>query len=225
MVTVRFSPSIHGEDICVVETGNALCDDVSLRGYGDTTVPVLLQSFDASWTGSEVEVAWALSDASSDVTFDIARRVGSSGAFVRIERPELDRSEDRVVFFDRSTKPRETYTYRVAIVEGGGVVASFETKITTPGLELTLNQNHPNPFNPTTTITFTSPKSGRVTLNVYDASGKLIRTLVNEEMSAGSKDVAWNGTDNVGNRVSSGVYFYRLTAGNRTLTKKMVLLK
>ncbi|MCK4773825.1 MAG: hypothetical protein KAT30_03530, partial [Candidatus Krumholzibacteria bacterium] len=152
IVTVRFSPTTQGEHTCVVETGNDLCDDVSLIGLGDATVPVFLQSFDSRWSESEVEVAWTLLDAGSGVTFDLSRQVGPSGSFVRIERPELIQTENQFIFRDRFTKPRETYTYRVVITEDGSVVTSFETTITTPGLEFTLNQNYPNPFNPTTTI-------------------------------------------------------------------------
>ncbi|MGD8415221.1 MAG: hypothetical protein PVF33_13360, partial [Candidatus Latescibacterota bacterium] len=107
-VTVRFSPTVFGVDSCVVETGNPLCDDVFLRGFGDDTVPAILQSFDATWTGNEVEVAWALSDAPTDTTFDISRKAGSSGPFVKIEQPELVRSDEKVIFLDRSTRPRET---------------------------------------------------------------------------------------------------------------------
>jgi len=225
IVTVRFSPTISGEDSCVVETGNPLCDDVFLRGLGDETIPVVLRGFEASWTGNEVEVAWALLDVSSDVTFDIARKVGSSGAFVRVDRPELERVEDRVVFIDRSTKPRETYTYRVAVVEGGSVVATFETTITTPGLEFTLNQNYPNPFNPTTTISFALPETAPVNLSIYDARGSLVVSLIDATLPEGYKEIVWDGKDANDQPVSTGVYFYQLKAGKRVMTKKMVLLK
>ncbi|UCH83174.1 MAG: DUF1566 domain-containing protein [Candidatus Latescibacterota bacterium] len=88
-----------------------------------------------------------------------------------------------------------------------------------------LFQNHPNPFNPTTTISFTLPKREKAGLSVYDVQGKLVTTLVDETLEAGFKEVIWDGKDSRGNQVSTGVYFYRLTAGNRMLTKKMVLLK
>jgi hypothetical protein len=91
--------------------------------------------------------------------------------------------------------------------------------------ELVMASAVPNPFNPSTKISFTVPKRVRATLAVYDVEGKLVTTLVNESLDAGLKEVTWHGKDARGNPVSTGVYFYRLTAGNRTLTKKMVLLK
>ena len=88
-----------------------------------------------------------------------------------------------------------------------------------------LEQNYPNPFNPSTSISFQIPKPGHVSLNIYDASGKLVRTLVNETRSEGLNEVNWNGKDNKGVAVVSGIYFYKLTAGSFDETKKMVLLR
>jgi len=91
--------------------------------------------------------------------------------------------------------------------------------------KVSLYQNIPNPFNPSTTIAFTLPKQAKTNLSVYNVEGKLVTTILDETLDAGFKEVTWNGKDARGNQVSTGVYFYRLTAGNRTLTKKMVLLK
>jgi hypothetical protein len=95
----------------------------------------------------------------------------------------------------------------------------------TPIVSTRLAQNVPNPFNPTTTIRFTLAASGRATVAVYDATGAHIRTLVDEMRTAGGHDVQWDGRDSQGRSLGSGVYFYRLTAGDRTESKKMVLLK
>ncbi|MCI0452942.1 MAG: T9SS type A sorting domain-containing protein [Candidatus Latescibacteria bacterium] len=89
-----------------------------------------------------------------------------------------------------------------------------------------LSQNYPNPFNPSTSIEFTVRDRTKVSLNVYDVSGKLVRALLNEERSAGEvHQVTWDGRNDAGQSVSSGVYFYRLVASDFTQTKKMVLLK
>jgi hypothetical protein len=88
-----------------------------------------------------------------------------------------------------------------------------------------LGQNHPNPFNPSTTISFTLPERARVTLLIYDVQGRLLRTLVDDMVGEGYQERMWDGKDASGSQVGSGVYFYRLTAGDKTLTKKMVLLK
>jgi subtilisin-like proprotein convertase family protein len=85
--------------------------------------------------------------------------------------------------------------------------------------------NYPNPFNPRTTIRFDLPRTLDVSLRVYDVSGRLVRTLVDEVMPAASHDVAWDGLDDGGRHVASGVYYYRLTAGENTTTQKMMLVK
>jgi hypothetical protein len=85
--------------------------------------------------------------------------------------------------------------------------------------------NFPNPFNPTTTIKFALSTDEIVHLNVYDLSGRMVKTLVNGPMAAEDHEVIWNGKDDSGNRVASGVYFYKLVAGDFTATEKMVMLK
>jgi flagellar hook assembly protein FlgD len=86
--------------------------------------------------------------------------------------------------------------------------------------EFALHQNHPNPFNPLTIISYQLPADGMVTLKIYTPLGQEIATLVDEVQSAGSKSVEWN----AGN-FPSGIYFYKLTAGKSTEVKKMVLAK
>jgi hypothetical protein len=90
-----------------------------------------------------------------------------------------------------------------------------------------LDNNYPNPFNPTTAIKFSIADAGRVTLKIYNAAGQLVRTLVDEEMAPRPEgfSVNWDGTNNAGGPAASGVYFYQLTSKNFSQTKKMVLLK
>ena len=84
----------------------------------------------------------------------------------------------------------------------------------------TLEQNFPNPFNPSTKIRFSIPEQGLVTLKVFNLLGEEVVTLINYEMTNGTYEVDFKGTD-----VSSGIYFYSLTANNFIATKKMILLK
>jgi hypothetical protein len=101
------------------------------------------------------------------------------------------------------------------------------TGITTrdTGPKFVVEQNYPNPFNPVTTIRFAVPEKGLVTLRVYDVSGRLVRTVISKDMPAGNHKVEWNGKNNGGESVASGVYFYRVSAGRHTATRKMVLLR
>jgi len=94
-----------------------------------------------------------------------------------------------------------------------------------PNVAVELHPNHPNPFNPITTIGFDLDATAEVNLSVYDITGKLVRTLVTGVKSAGSHQVVWDGSNEAGRSVASGMYFSRLTAGGETLTKSMMLLK
>jgi hypothetical protein len=106
--------------------------------------------------------------------------------------------------------------------------ANTPTDVATPvQYKNDLWQNYPNPFNPVTTIRFQISERGFVSLKIYNIAGRLIDTLINEEMSPkpGGREARWNGTDRFGNRVASGVYLYRLTTKSFEQTRKLVLLK
>ena len=90
---------------------------------------------------------------------------------------------------------------------------------------LRLSPNHPNPFNPATTIAFSLPRAGDVELGVYTVDGRRIAVLVDGTLPAGPHSATWTGRDDGGRQVASGTYFYRLTTGNETLTRRMVLVK
>ncbi|MFC1552591.1 FlgD immunoglobulin-like domain containing protein, partial [Candidatus Latescibacterota bacterium] len=120
-----------------------------------------------------------------------------------------------------------------------GVVAHFSDVVLAKKLDVSaavendypegfsLSANSPNPFNPITTITYTVPanNTGNVSLNIYDIRGAVIRTLVNEAGIPGVHSVVWDGIDNNGNVVSSGIYIYRLQVGKLTKSNRMLLLR
>ncbi|MCD6248900.1 MAG: T9SS type A sorting domain-containing protein [candidate division Zixibacteria bacterium] len=88
-----------------------------------------------------------------------------------------------------------------------------------------LNQNYPNPFNPVTVIKFDLPKKAHTTLTIFNVLGQRVTTLVDEDLAPNFYEIEWNGTTDAGNQVASGIYFYRLSAGENVTTKKMMLLK
>ncbi|MCB5246543.1 MAG: S8 family serine peptidase [Candidatus Cloacimonetes bacterium] len=96
---------------------------------------------------------------------------------------------------------------------------------TTPVLSTLLKGNFPNPFNPSTQISFELASAGPVSLEIYNQKGQLVKTLVDSELPAGQHSVQWNGRDGHDSPVSSGVYFYRMRSGKFTSTRKMVLMK
>jgi len=88
-----------------------------------------------------------------------------------------------------------------------------------------LAQNYPNPFNPTTTINFSLPDPGKVSLSVYDLSGRLVNTIIDSYLPAGNHQVTWNGKNQTGADQASGIYIYQITILNKTLSRQMVLMK
>ncbi|MBU8922299.1 MAG: FG-GAP repeat protein [Bacteroidales bacterium] len=122
--------------------------------------------------------------------------------------------------------------YKITALDDSGNESDSASPVTVTGDDLpsvpkafALRQNVPNPFNPSTTIRFDLPRAVRVSLAVYNVKGELIATLADGEMTEGRKEVIWNARDVGGNAVASGIYFYRLVAGDFVQTKKMVLLR
>ena len=94
-----------------------------------------------------------------------------------------------------------------------------------PVLNRLLNPNYPNPFNPETNISFDMPQAGPARLDIYNVKGQLVKTLFDGTAAFGRNSMIWNGTDNSGSAVTSGVYFYRLTTTGHSETRKMMLMK
>jgi len=88
-----------------------------------------------------------------------------------------------------------------------------------------LLQNYPNPFNPSTTIQYELPKQGDVKVRIFNTTGQLIKTIVNQNQPAGLHKKVWNGQNESGHKVASGFYIYAVEFDNTVLTKKMILLK
>jgi hypothetical protein len=125
-----------------------------------------------------------------------------------------------VVATDAADGSRISYTTSV------NVISKVETIAGAVPTEFSLEQNFPNPFNPSTTIRFALPKEAPVTLVIYNMLGVPVRTLINgEQLGAANHQVTWDGKDDAGMTVPSGMYLYRITAGSFQATRKMTLLK
>ena len=127
---------------------------------------------------------------------------------------------------------RSSDSFVIAATHGRGLFsttgfaaqASVQEEFLTPE-KFVLHQNYPNPFNPTTTIKYELYQSSQVTISVYDMLGRFVKTLVNSTQEPGVKAIQWDATNEQGNRVSAGVYIYKLKAGDFMETKEMILLK
>ena len=131
---------------------------------------------------------------------------------------------------------RWTLEYIVQATDGEYTVESevgefvFENTSLSTDNELTplsfrLHQNHPNPFNPVTTLRYDLPEDAVVNITIYDMMGRIVSNLVSSQQRAGYKSIQWNATNNIGQPVSAGLYLYTIEAGEFRQTKKMVLLK
>ncbi|HUI64803.1 MAG TPA: IPT/TIG domain-containing protein, partial [Bacteroidota bacterium] len=120
--------------------------------------------------------------------------------------------------------PNSPHYYKV-IMGTAAYVANERNGIPLLPVSYALEQNYPNPFNPSTTIRYGLAKRGEVTLEIYNALGQRVRTLVNAAQGAGTYEVVWNGTTDAGTMVASGVYFYRLRTESFTSVRKLIMIR
>lgn len=187
------------------ELVEASAGDQNLLSQGGST-PVFLKHAEPG----RVQVANAITDGGAvSGSGSVARLVFNvKGEFTDITRFEI--AEGVLVDGSRLTNP--------AVTLGA-------LNIQTTPTEFALRQNFPNPFNPETTIKYDLAEGGRVELRIYNMVGQVVRTLVNERQSAGRYSIRWDGKDDRGLSVSSGIYFYRLTSEKFSAVKKLMLLK
>jgi predicted lipoprotein with Yx(FWY)xxD motif len=190
-------------------------------------IATLLQCYSSSVSGHGIELTWTLAEMDADVRFIVLRGTQGASDFEQLSAEGLTREGLSFEFVDGDVESGVTYTYRVDMHMGDVRKTLFETgPIEMPASPVTLYQNSPNPFNPSTVIGYYVPVTSRITLDIFDSSGKLVVRLVDrEERPRGEYAVEWHGVDAQGRAVGSGVYFYRLTGGKEVLSKKMVLLR
>lgn len=206
-----------------------VCDSDLYAGvaYNDTTLGGSVYRYDygsMSWTGPILSAGFIRGFASSDSNIIVAstqgiylsRDTGVHWLNVTGNLPTLHVNTvaicNSVVFASN-----ETGIWRRPLAD---MITSIKTNTNAAPAEFHLKQNYPNPFNPRTTVEFSVPMPGLVTLKVYDIRGAEVATLMNETISAGNYSTEWDGSP-----FSSGIYFYRLQAGKNIEVRKLVLLK
>ena len=145
----------------------------------------------------------------------------------------LEAGESKLIHITLSYNSNGNFTFPITFSEGDltePLVYEFTFTIgeSAAGEDLIVNDiisNYPNPFNPTTTISFDLAKDSNVILDIFNIKGQKIYTLVNEHLNAGYHNITWNGLDNSGKKVSSGIFFYRFKTNEYSKTKKMMMLK
>jgi len=190
----------------------------------DRGVPVGIQGFEGEYFGDGIALHWNVKQGVVFEGFNIYRSSWGDNGFERINAALIP-ADQGGNYYDRHVNPGRTYWYRLGAVDDEGEWMSEMVSIEVPKAALALHQNVPNPFNPTTTISFVLPERTRAVLAIYDVEGRYVRTLVDEVLSGGLNEAVWDGRDARGNPVSSGVYLYRLHVGNQTATKKLTILR
>ena len=138
---------------------------------------------------------------------------------------ELLSAQSAASYRDETVVPGRSYRYQIGALCKEREIRSFALSIDLPPKPLTLYQNYPNPFNPSTSISFFLPERANVLLEIFDIGGRRVRTLVNGATAPGRHVVAWDGRNDSGASIASGVYCYRLQGGMKTLTRKMVVIR
>jgi endo-1,4-beta-D-glucanase Y len=205
-----------------MQTGNFISGQIAL--------PVNMQTFTSQVSNNNVVLNWQTGQEINNEKFEIERqsnqlsnmngewqRIGSVNGNGTISTPQ------NYSFIDANLNSG-IYKYRLKQIDYNGNFEyhqlNTEVLIGTPG-KFYLSQNYPNPFNPSTKISYQVPSDGLVKLNVYDITGKLIASLVNEFQKSGYYNIEFNSSF----QLPSGIYFYRMTSSNFIETKKMLLIK
>ena len=188
------------------------------------TVPVELISFSASVSGNNVNLVWKTATEINNSGFEIYRSI-SAGVFDNISfvQGQGTTTEETVYSYNDNNLNSGIYSYRLAQIDFDGIKHEsriISVDVVTQPVNFILEQNYPNPFNPSTTINYSIPSAGNVKIAVFNSLGQEVATIVDKYEEAGNYLISFNGT-----ALSSGIYYYKLIAGNFVQTKKMILLK
>ena len=239
--------SLEGRD-----NGTTYFDDVFVRSYStpepsitfgeDISLAIGLVSLSGKSIKRAIKLEWRTASEIDNQGFIIYKREEHDINYSELSSYKYNQSligagnsstGDQYSYTDSSVINGKTYWYRLVDIDINGISNEH------PPISVTYNssvndrypdqfvlfQNHPNPFNPSTTIEYKVPKSSIIKIEIYNTLGQNIKTLVDFRQDIGSYSVKWDGTDNEGNIVTGGQYFYLMKIDNQTEAKKMLFLK
>ena len=189
-------------------------------------LPVELKLFTAEVIGNTVKLNWETETEVDNYGFEVQRSVFGvqSSEWIKIgfvEGHGNSNSPKQYSFTDKNPVGGSNFSYRLKQIDTDGKFEySDVVEVLLVPEELFLSQNFPNPFNPSTTIEFSLSQTSHVTLEVFNTLGERVGVLASEELSAGTYNYKWDASN-----LTSGIYFYKLHAGDFIQTRKMILLK
>ncbi|UCG51149.1 MAG: M6 family metalloprotease domain-containing protein [Candidatus Latescibacterota bacterium] len=173
-----------------------------------------------------VELLFELFDKRDGEVLLLSRAITESGPWKPLDLSVREIGYGMYRFVDETVAPGKTYHYMLEVRSSdGGVRELYRGSVLVPPLDFGLEQNTPNPFNPSTTIRFSLPETSEVSLEIFDVSGARVAVVATGVFPAGRHERVWDGKDAHGQRVGSGVYICRLQSGKRVQSRKMVVLK
>ncbi|MDZ7725741.1 MAG: Ig-like domain-containing protein [candidate division KSB1 bacterium] len=203
-----------------------MCDE---KSWTLLTTQVELSNLEAQVVPYKgVQLIWETSSESGNAGFNVLRSNRLQGDYKKINTNLIQSSPNgKYEFVDESVEAGHTVYYKLQDVTVDGFKNLHgPVKAETPLPDaFNLQQNFPNPFNPITTIRYELPKPVRVRINIYNVLGQKVKTLVDREMRAGFHSILWNAESDAGVQVASGIYYFRMVAGNYSKVRKMVVLK
>jgi hypothetical protein len=189
--------------------------------------PVTLLACRANVSGNAVTLYWQVACDVPTSSFAVERAVSAQGDYTVLDVEVTKNNGTWFSCVDRNVVPGATYWYKVSLVgvNSKETFGPVEVRVEQAPSAYALRQSYPNPFNPTCFIRFDVPHSGNVTLRVFDAAGRVVRTVADRWMESGSYTEVWDGRDDAAADMPSGVYFYELAAPDFRETRKTVMLR
>jgi len=190
-------------------------------------VPVELVSFQANWSDDQVTLKWSTASESNNYGFEVQRKFAGSKNYQKAGFVPGQGTTTEMNYYTFKDKPTVggRYYYRLKQVDFDGKFQFSPVAEVMVPAKFALYQNHPNPFNPKTTISFELPAGTHVVIDIFNELGQKIVTLIDEYRPAGFQQITWNGRDDAARPVGSGIYFYHIKTNGFEATRKLVLLR
>ena len=235
MVVMRTTDQLGGMDNCVnvssLSTDPDLTNNLSCAQI-HILVPVELSSFSARALNNQVVLEWITQSETENLGFHLLRANQEEGPYTQITQAMIRgagtaSSVHHYQYQDFEAGESKTYYYKLVDVDYNGHLSLHGPVTVTMEIPTTnlLDQNYPNPFNPSTRIRFVLKEQGQVSLTIFNIKGEKVRELVANRLNAGSHVVEWDGMDQNGRQVPSGMYLYSLRMNDFEQKRMMMLLK